>query len=46
MVFLAEQTEPVRRQVAIKLLHVGMDTAAFLSAFQQERQVAGFDESS
>ena len=39
MVFLAEQTEPVRRQVAIKLLHVGMDTAAFLTAFQRERQV-------
>lgn len=38
VVFLAEQTEPVRRKAAIKLLHSGMNTEAFLAAFQRERQ--------
>jgi tetratricopeptide (TPR) repeat protein len=38
-VFLAEQLQPVRRKVAIKLLHPGLDTPDFLSAFQRERQI-------
>jgi hypothetical protein len=38
VVFRAEQTEPVQRRVAIKLLHAGMDTPAFLAAFQHESQ--------
>jgi serine/threonine protein kinase/formylglycine-generating enzyme required for sulfatase activity/Flp pilus assembly protein TadD len=37
-VFLAEQTEPVRRQVALKLVKLGMDTRQVLARFQAERQ--------
>jgi len=38
VVFLADQVEPIRRPVAIKVLRVGMDTPAFLAAFQRESQ--------
>lgn len=38
VVYLAEQAEPVRRNVAIKVLRAGMDSPAFLAAFQRERQ--------
>ncbi|MEI8036751.1 MAG: serine/threonine-protein kinase [Verrucomicrobiota bacterium] len=38
LVLRAEQTEPVRRKVAIKLLRADMDTGAFVAAFQRERQ--------
>jgi hypothetical protein len=38
IVFRAEQTDPVQRRVAIKLLHAGMDSPAFLAAFQHESQ--------
>jgi|GEM_PF-4357649 len=37
-VWLAEQTEPVRRQVALKLIKVGMYDDAVLKRFQSERQ--------
>ena len=37
-VFLGQQTEPVRRLVAIKLMHAGMDTARLLRRFEAERQ--------
>ena len=37
-VYLAEQTEPVRREVAIKVIKLGMDTKAVLGRFEQERQ--------
>jgi eukaryotic-like serine/threonine-protein kinase len=37
-VWLAEQTEPVRRQVALKLIKVGMYDAAVGQRFQAERQ--------
>ena len=37
-VWLAEQTTPVRRQVAIKLIKSGMDTAQVVSRFEAERQ--------
>jgi len=37
-VYLAEQTEPVRRRVALKLLKLGMDSAAVVARFEQERQ--------
>ncbi len=37
-VFLAEQAEPVKRQVAIKLIKPGMDTAHVIARFDQERQ--------
>src|SRR5690349_20047477 len=37
-VWLAEQTEPVRRRVALKFIKPGMDSAAVLARFDQERQ--------
>ncbi len=37
-VFLAEQTEPVQRRVALKILKLGMDTQAIIGRFEQERQ--------
>jgi serine/threonine protein kinase len=38
VVYLAEQTEPVRRKVALKVLKAGMDTKAIVSRFRQEQQ--------
>jgi serine/threonine protein kinase/tetratricopeptide (TPR) repeat protein len=37
-VWSARQTEPVRREVALKLIKAGMDTKAVLQRFEQERQ--------
>ncbi len=37
-VWLAEQFEPVRRQVALKVIKLGMDTAQVVARFEQERQ--------
>ena len=37
-VYRAEQTEPVKRQVALKLIKVGMDSRAVLARFDAERQ--------
>ena len=37
-VYLAEQREPVQRQVALKLIKTGMDTAQVLARFEAERQ--------
>jgi len=37
-VWLAEQREPVRREVAIKIIRHGMDTAQVVARFQAERQ--------
>jgi serine/threonine protein kinase/tetratricopeptide (TPR) repeat protein len=37
-VYLAEQTHPIRRQVAIKIIKLGMDTAEFTDRFESERQ--------
>ena len=38
-VYLAEQEQPVRRSVAIKVIKPGMDSASVLARFEQERQV-------
>ncbi|MBC8423813.1 serine/threonine protein kinase [bacterium] len=38
-VWLAEQTEPIRRRVAVKIIKAGMDTRAVVSRFESERQV-------
>ena len=38
IVYLAEQTEPIQRRVALKLIKVGMDTSEVLARFQTERQ--------
>jgi non-specific serine/threonine protein kinase/serine/threonine-protein kinase len=38
MVYEAEQEEPIRRRVAIKLIKIGMDTASVIARFDAERQ--------
>jgi serine/threonine protein kinase len=38
MVWRAEQTEPVRREVALKIIKLGMDTKEVIARFEQERQ--------
>ena len=37
-VWLAEQETPVRRQVALKIIKLGMDTKEVIARFEQERQ--------
>jgi eukaryotic-like serine/threonine-protein kinase len=37
-VWVAKQTEPVKRKVAMKLIRTGMDSRAVLARFEQERQ--------
>jgi tetratricopeptide (TPR) repeat protein len=37
-VYRADQTEPVKRQVALKLIKIGMDSRAVLARFNAERQ--------
>ena len=38
IVYLAEQIEPVRRQVALKIIKPGMDTRQVVARFEAERQ--------
>ncbi len=38
IVYLAEQTEPVRRHVALKIIKLGMDTKQVIARFEAERQ--------
>jgi hypothetical protein len=38
IVFMAEQTRPVRRKVALKVLKPGMDTRQVVARFEAERQ--------
>src|SRR5262249_22765339 len=38
LVFVAEQTEPVRRKVALKVVKPGMDSRQVIARFEQERQ--------
>ncbi|MCP5516291.1 MAG: protein kinase [Verrucomicrobiales bacterium] len=38
VVFRAEQEEPVRRQVALKIIKLGMDTRQVVARFEAERQ--------
>jgi eukaryotic-like serine/threonine-protein kinase len=38
VVFLAEQTQPVRRKVALKLIKPGMDSRQVVARFEAERQ--------
>ena len=37
-VWLAEQSEPIRRQVAVKVIRAGMDTERIVDRFEAERQ--------
>src|SRR6266481_4321976 len=38
VVFMAEQLEPVRRRVAVKVIKPGMDTRQVIARFEAERQ--------
>ncbi len=38
VVFMAEQEEPVRRRVALKIIKLGMDTGQVVARFEAERQ--------
>jgi eukaryotic-like serine/threonine-protein kinase len=38
VVFLAEQQQPIRRQVALKVIRAGMDTRQMIARFEAERQ--------
>jgi serine/threonine protein kinase len=41
VVYLADQLEPIKRRVAIKIIKPGMDTRAVLARFEAERQTLG-----
>ncbi len=38
VVYMAEQSEPVRRRVALKIIKLGMDTRQVVARFEAERQ--------
>jgi len=38
VVYMAEQTEPIRRRVAVKVIKLGMDTKSVIARFEAERQ--------
>ncbi len=38
VVYMAEQEQPVRRRVALKIIKAGMDSAQVVARFEQERQ--------
>ena len=43
-VYMAEQSEPVRRKVALKVIKLGMDTKAVVARFDAERQALAMME--
>ncbi len=43
-VYMAEQEEPVRRRVALKVVKLGMDTKAVVARFEAERQALALME--
>ncbi len=44
VVWMAEQTEPIRRKVAVKVIKVGMDTHQVIARFEAERQALAMME--
>lgn len=44
IVYMAEQKEPVRRRVALKIIKLGMDTAQVVARFEAERQALAMME--
>ncbi len=44
VVYVAEQTEPVQRKVAVKVIKPGMDTKEVIARFEAERQALAFME--
>jgi serine/threonine protein kinase/Flp pilus assembly protein TadD len=43
-VFMAEQTQPVQRKVALKIIKAGMDSARVIARFEAERQALALME--
>src|SRR5262249_10206585 len=43
-VWMAEQEQPVRRRVALKIIKIGMDTKEVIARFEQERQALAMME--
>ena len=41
VVYMAEQEEPIRRRVALKIIKPGMDTKSVMARFEAERQALG-----
>src|SRR5207245_805742 len=44
VVYMAEQEEPVRRRVALKVIKLGMDTKQVIARFEAERQALALME--
>ncbi len=44
VVWMAEQEQPVRRRVALKIIKMGMDTKEVIARFEQERQALAMME--
>jgi WD40 repeat protein/serine/threonine protein kinase len=44
VVYMAEQEEPVRRRVALKIIKLGMDTRSIIARFEAERQALAMME--
>src|ERR1041385_2927257 len=44
VVYMAEQEEPVRRRVALKVIKLGMDTRSVIARFEAERQALALME--
>jgi WD40 repeat protein/serine/threonine protein kinase len=44
VVYMADQEEPVRRRVALKILKLGMDTKSVIARFEAERQALAMME--
>jgi len=44
VVYMAEQEEPVRRRVALKVIKLGMDTKSVIARFEAERQALAMME--
>jgi serine/threonine protein kinase/tetratricopeptide (TPR) repeat protein len=44
VVYMAEQEEPVRRRVALKIIKLGMDTKSVVARFEAERQALALME--
>jgi len=42
IVYLAEQQEPIKRRVALKIIKPGMDTKQVIARFEAERQALAF----
>ena len=44
VVYMAEQQEPIRRKVALKIIKLGMDTKQVIARFEAERQALALME--